>query len=319
MIIVTGGAGFIGSNLVRKLNQLGHTDIIVVDDLKEGVKFRNLVDCHIADYLDKKDFLEKISQDRYFTPTMIDVLFHQGACSDTTEWDGQYLMQNNYEYSKILLHYCLPKRIPFIYASSGAIYGANTVFKEEPANEQPLNMYGYSKLLFDQHVRRLLPVIENEGSQVVGLRYFNVYGPRESHKGAMASVAFHLDKQAKETGYVKLFEGREGYKDGEQRRDFIYVEDVVDINLWFLNHPKHSGIYNVGTGRAETFNAVAKGVLKYHKEAILSYITFPAHLKECYQSFTEADITALRSLGCAHTFHTVAEGIEKYMEWLNGK
>jgi len=315
MIIVTGGAGFIGSNLIKTLNGQGRSDILVVDNLKHGIKFRNLADLQIENYIDKHDFIEKIRQDHEFSST-IDMVFHQGACSVTTEWDGHYMMKNNYEYSKELLHYCVSRQIPFIYASSAAVYGANTTFQEMPANELPLNVYGYSKLLFDQYVRQLLPKVH---SQIVGLRYFNVYGPRESHKGSMASVAYHLNVQANENKLIKLFEGCDGYKNGEQRRDFIYVEDVVNVNLWFSQNSDKSGIFNLGTGRSQTFNDVAKGVLAYHQGAKLEYIAFPAHLKGRYQSFTEADISSLRDAGYDQPFLSVEQGVQKYMEWLNGQ
>lgn len=313
MIIVTGGAGFIGSNIVKGLNEQGRTDILVVDDLKNGIQFKNIADCQIADYMDKYDFLEKLLRDEEFN-AQIECVYHEGACSATTEWDGQYMMKNNYEYSKVLLHYCIKRQIPFLYASSAATYGANTKFKEEPANELPLNVYGYSKLLFDQYVRRILP---NVHSQIVGFRYFNVYGPRESHKGSMASVAFHLNNQARDSGMIKLFEGCDGYGDGEQRRDFIYIDDVVKVNLWFAKHPEISGIFNVGTGRCQSFNDVAKGVLAFHPQAKLEYIPFPEHLKGRYQSFTEADISSLRQAGYDQAFMTVEQGVAKYMDWLH--
>ena len=315
MIIVTGGTGFVGSNIVKALNNQGREDILVVDDLKNGIKFKNLADCQIMDYIDKKDFLTKIHQSETFN-SVIDIIYHQGACSATTEWDGQYMMKNNYDYSKDVLHYCIKRQIPFIYASSAATYGANTIFKETPEYELPLNVYGYSKLLFDQYVRKILP---NVHSQIVGLRYFNVYGPREAHKGNMASVAFHLNNQAINTQQVKLFQGCDGYANGEQRRDFIYIDDVVKINLWFAAHSGKSGIFNVGTGRSQTFNEVAQGVLKFHTNAKLEYVAFPEHLKGRYQSFTEADISALREIGYDAPFMTVGQGVEKYMEWLNGQ
>ena len=233
MIIVTGGAGFIGSNLVKGLNDMGRRDILVVDDLKDGTKFRNIADCDIADYMDKDDFLAQLESGAGFAEP-IDVIFHNGACSATTEWDGHYMMKINYDYSKVLLHYCLEHGIQYLYASSASVYGAGPVFKESAEYEQPLNVYGYSKFQFDQYVRNLLP---RASSQVAGFRYFNVYGPREQHKGSMASVAFHLNNQLKETGKVRLFKGCDGYGDGEQRRDFIYVGDVVAVNLWFWQHP----------------------------------------------------------------------------------
>jgi len=312
MIIVTGGAGFIGSNLVKKLNALGRRDILVIDDLTDGTKFRNLVGCEIADYLDKHDFLERISG-KVGGGEKIEVIFHQGACAVTTEWDGHYMMRNNYEYSKSILRYCLVHHIPLIYASSAAIYGKKTSFKEEPINECPLNVYGYSKLLFDQYVRRLWPQI---GSQVVGLRYFNVYGPQETHKKSMASVAFHLSQQLKTQDKIKLFTGSDGYADGEQRRDFVYVEDVVDVNLWFWQHPKAMGIFNCGTGKSRTFNDVARAIINAYHRGEIEYIPFPENLRESYQSFTEADITRLREIGCDLPFKSLEEGIEIYVDFL---
>jgi ADP-L-glycero-D-manno-heptose 6-epimerase len=312
MIIVTGGAGFIGSNLVLGLNARGYDDILVVDHLTNGVKYKNLVDCRIADYLDRSTFLERLRQGAFSAET-IEAIFHQGACSTTTEWDGRYMMDNNYEYSKTLFHYCQSHKIPFIYASSAAVYGADLTFKEELAYEGPLNVYGYSKFQFDQYLRRQTKLT----AQVVGLRYFNVYGPREAHKGSMASVAFHLNNQIKTSDELKLFEGCDGYNDGEQRRDFIYVGDVVDINLWFMDNPQVSGIYNCGTGRSQTFNDVANAVIKYHRRGQIKYIPFPEHLKGCYQSFTEANLDHLRAAGCDHQFKSVEQGVQLYMEWLN--
>lgn len=314
MIIVTGGAGFIGSNLVLGLNQKkGYDDILVVDNLTDGTKYKNLVDCHIADYLDKKDFLEKL-QSGVFASKKIEAIFHQGACSTTTEWDGRYMMENNYEYSKILFHFCQTHEIPLIYASSAAVYGADSHFKEQLEFEEPLNVYGYSKFQFDQYIRKYESKLT---AQVVGLRYFNVYGPGEEHKGSMASIAFHLNKQIQTTGIIRLFEGCDGYSNGEQRRDFVYVGDVVDINLWFLDHPKVSGIYNAGTGSSQTFNDVANTILAYHQKGLLEYMPFPEHLKGHYQSYTEANLDKLRAVGCEHQFKTVEEGVYLYMEWLN--
>lgn len=313
MIIVTGGAGFIGSNIVQGLNARGIDDILVVDDLTDGTKFKNIADGRIADYMDKDDFLDCVLGGD-LDDVSIDAIFHEGACSSTTEWDGQFMMENNYEYSKTLFHFCQQQNVPFIYASSASVYGGGSVFKEELANEEPLNVYGYSKFLFDQYVRG-----QELTSQVVGLRYFNVYGPREQHKGSMASVAFHLNNQLRDKGEVKLFAGCDGYGDGEQVRDFIYVGDVVDVNLWFLDNPTVSGIFNCGTGQSQPFNDVAKGVLDYHQKGSLSYTPFPDHLKGHYQSFTEADLTALRAAGCDHTFKTVDEGVKCYMEWLSAR
>jgi len=315
MIIVTGGAGFVGSNLVLALNKRGQSDIIVVDDLKDGSKFVNMVEAEIADYRDKDAFLQQVIGTA--TPGPIEAVFHNGACSDTTEWNGQYMMALNFEYSKALLEHCLTRNIPFIYASSAAVYGGGKVFKEERQNERPLNMYGYSKFLFDQYVRRRLKTAPK--SQVVGFRYFNVYGPREQHKGKMASTAFHFNNQILATGKCKLFGGSGGYDDGEQRRDFIHVDDVCALNLWALDHPKVSGIFNLGTGRSQTFNDVANAVIKYHGKGKIEYIPFPENLKGRYQSFTEADMSALRAAGCEHPFMTVEQGVGKYMEWLNKK
>ncbi len=315
MIIVTGGAGFIGSNLVKQLNQLGHENIIVVDNLKDGSKFYNLDDCEIADYLDQDDFIQQIKENRTFTEKA-DVIFHQGACSDTTEWDGRYMMENNYEYSKHLLHYCQEHKIPYIYASSAAIYGGSSTFKEERQYEKPLNVYGYSKFLFDQYVRRHQFQLE---SPVVGLRYFNVYGPREQHKDKMASVAYHFDQQLKQTGKMRLFAGSDGYADGEQQRDFVYVEDVVDVNIWLWKNPQVSGIYNVGTGKSQTFNDVANAVKAFHQKGEVEYIAFPEHLKGSYQSFTEANISALRKTGYNKAFKTVEQGVTDYLKKLNNQ
>jgi ADP-L-glycero-D-manno-heptose 6-epimerase len=312
MIIVTGGAGFIGSNLVKSLNEAGYQEILVVDDLKDGTKFVNLVDCEIADYMDKDEFLAMIVSGENFGN--VEAVFHQGACSATTEWDGKYMMDVNYQYSKDLLHYCLERRIPFLYASSASVYGMGPVFKEDRVNEKPLNVYGYSKYLFDQYVRQLLPDID---SQVIGFRYFNVYGPREQHKGSMASVAFHLNNQVLAGENPKLFEGCDGYENGGQTRDFVYVGDVCAVNLWCWQHSAPSGIYNLGTGAAEPFKAVAEAVIGFHGKGEIEFIPFPDHLKGRYQSFTEADMQQLRFIGYDKPFKTVAEGVAEYMAWLN--
>lgn len=316
MIIVTGGAGFIGSHIIKGLNAKGYTKILVVDNLTEGIKYKNLLDCEIDDYIDKQTFLEKIKNNDSFSHS-VRAVFHEGACSNTAEWNGRYMMQNNYEYSKVLLHYCLNRKIQFLYASSAAVYGGSRVFQENPAYEVALNVYGYSKLLFDKYVRRIrFNSPDYSAIQVVGLRYFNVYGAGESHKASMASVAFHFNNQLKMGDTVKLFAGDETYADGEQRRDFVYVKDVVDVNLWFLEHHEVSGIFNVGTGRSESFNAVAKAVIDWHKRGNIVYIPFPDHLKDHYQHFTEADIHLLRSAGYNATFKNVAEGVKDYLDSL---
>lgn len=312
MHIVTGGAGFIGSNLVRALIDRGHDDVIVVDDLEDGHKFVNIADQPIADYLDKDEFLRRLASDKAFSND-IAAVFHEGACSATTEWNGRYMMENNYAYSKVLLHHCLQNRTPYLYASTAAVYGGSTTFVEDPLFENPLNVYGYSKLQFDRYVRR---VAANPDSQVVGLRYFNVYGPREQHKGPMASVAFHFNSQVLEDGEVRLFSGTDGYGDGEQLRDFVYVDDICDVNLWFLDNPDVSGIFNAGTGRAQTFNDVANAVIHWHGNGKIRYISFPDHLKGAYQSFTQADLTQLREVGCDVDFRPVEKGVKDYLDQL---
>jgi ADP-L-glycero-D-manno-heptose 6-epimerase len=318
--IVTGAAGFIGSNMIKALNARGVDRIIAVDNLSRGDKFRNLVDCQIADYMDKQEFLSLIEQDAF--EGEIDFINHQGACSDTMEHDGRYMMANNYRYTVSLFRFCQTHDIPLIYASSAAVYGGSDTFREDPACESPLNVYGYSKLLFDQYIRQHWDNIE---SQVVGLRYFNVYGPREQHKERMASVAFHLANQFREHGKVKLFAGCDGYADGEQRRDFISVEDVVKVNLFFMEHPDRSGIFNCGTGRSQSFNDVAVATLNavqgknqsladYVAQGILEYIPFPEALKGKYQSFTQADVSQLRSTGYREEFLTVEQGVSRYVQ-----
>jgi ADP-L-glycero-D-manno-heptose 6-epimerase len=320
MIVVTGGAGFIGSNLVRELNRRGCDDVVVVDDLSDGRKFVNLVDCRIADYFDKSEFVQRLKDDEL---GKIEAIFHQGACAVTTEWNGRFMMETNFRYSVDVYEYCTAKRVPLIYASSAAVYGASSAFKEDdPAAERPLNVYGYSKLLFDQYVRRRLGKRGRTAkgrAPVVGLRYFNVYGPREAHKGPMASVAFHLHGQVAATGHARLFEGSGGYAAGEQRRDFIHVGDVVDVNLWFYEHRKASGVFNVGTGASATFNDVANAVIAWHGRGAVRYIPFPDDLKSRYQSFTEADITALRRAGYSRPFRDVAVGVKDYLDALGAQ
>lgn len=311
MILVTGGAGFIGSNIVKALNAQGRKDILVVDNLKNGKKFINIADCDIADYLDKEDFQARIFAEEGLPK--IDCVFHEGACSATTEWDGKYVMDNNYEYSKDLLHFCLARKIPFLYASSAATYGDGPIFIEDRQYEKPLNVYGYSKFQFDQYVRQMLPQAQ---SQVVGFRYFNVYGPREQHKGDMASVAFKLHNQLLSGENPKLFGEYDGYGPGMQTRDFVYIDDVVKVNLWFMAHPDKSGIFNLGPGAAEPFKHVAEAVIDFHGKGKIEYIPFPEHLKGAYQSFTQADNRRLRQAGYNDPFHTVAEGVHNYLTWL---
>ena len=323
MIIVTGGAGFIGSNVVRGLNERGLDNILVVDDLSDGDKVRNIEDCAIEDYMDKEEFLSRIKQGMEFGgPSAI---YHQGACSDTMESDGRYIMETNYEYSKALFHYCGNHDVPFIYASSASVYGGGEIFKEDPEFEQALNAYAYSKLLFDRYVRKNRSASD---AQVVGLRYFNVYGKGEQHKGRMASVAYHLYNQYHEQGVVKLFAGSGGYADGEQLRDFVWIDDVVDVNLHFLEHPEDGGIFNVGSGRAQTFNDVATAVLNtlegvekttadWVADKKIQYIPFPDALVGKYQSYTKADLTNLTMSGDYNkNFASVEEGVQAYINQL---
>lgn len=311
MIVVTGGAGFIGSNLLRALNAAGRSDILVVDNLRNGRKFRNLVDCEFLDYVDKDDFLRDLPQLDGRGP--IAVMFHLGACSTTTEWDGRYLMQNNYAYSRTLLHHCLERGIRFVYASSAAVYGGGETFVEERRFESPLNAYGYSKFAFDQYVRRLLPGAD---TLIAGMRYFNVYGPHEAHKEAMASVAFHFHNQLITSGQLRLFSGSDGYGDGEQRRDFVHVADAAEATLWFGLHGQQSGIFNIGTGRSQTFNDVANAVIAAHDRGIITYVPFPEQLIGRYQNFTEADLAQLRAAGYKGGFRSVEHGVADYVDWL---
>jgi ADP-L-glycero-D-manno-heptose 6-epimerase len=327
--VVTGAAGFIGSRLVAALNRAGITSILAVDNLETADKFRNLADCEIDDYLDKRDFLERIEANQF--DANVEAVLHQGACSDTMHADGRYMMDNNYRYSRVLLDWCQDEEIPFLYASSAAVYGAGRKFSEDRANEAPLNVYAYSKFLFDQVVRSRLP---GRTSQIVGLRYFNVYGPNEAHKGRMASVALHAYQQLLSEGCVRLFVGSDGFANGEQRRDFVHVDDVANVNLHFLERPEISGVYNCGTGRAQSFNDVASAVVNTVRSAQgepplataelaaqgrIQYIPFPPQLEGKYQSFTEADLGQLRAAGYPGEFMTVEQGVAAYVRDLLGK
>jgi ADP-L-glycero-D-manno-heptose 6-epimerase len=318
--VVTGAAGFIGSRLIQGLNRRGVGDVIAVDNLAQADKFRNLRGCEIADYIDQAQFLAELR--RY--EGAVEAVFHQGACSDTMETDGRYMMENNYRYSMRLLDWCQEEEVPLIYASSASVYGAGPEFREERRCERPLNIYGYSKFLFDQAVRRSL---ESAAAQIVGLRYFNVYGPNEAHKGRMASVAFHAFNQFQAEGRVRLFVGSDGYGDGEQRRDFVHVDDVVAVNLWMLERPEVSGVFNCGTGRAQTFNEVAAAVINtlrgtrssaqdLAEENLIQYIPFPSALVGKYQSYTQADLTRLRATGLQGDFMGVQEGVSAYVKEL---
>lgn len=320
-ILVTGAAGFIGCNNVLELNRRGYTDIVAVDNLTKSEKFVNLAKCQISDYFDKVDFIERVRRDALPIP---DAIFHQGACSDTMETDGRYMMENNYRYTLELFNWAQRHRVPFIYASSAATYGASQVFVEDVKNEGPLNVYGYSKYLFDQVLRAHMHELK---APVVGLRYFNVYGPHEQHKGRMASVAFHQYFQFKKEGRVRLFEGCLGYGNGCQMRDFVYVEDVINVAMYFMTAGK-SGIFNCGSGRAQPFNDVALTVVNSLSgtdhtleeavaQGLIEYIPFPEALKGKYQAYTQADLTHLREAGFTAPMHTVQEGTAKYMQYLS--
>ena len=327
-IIVTGAAGFIGSNIVKALNERGITDIVAVDNLSRAEKFRNLADCDILHYLDKHEFIRQVRE--HILPYRdIRAVFHQGACSDTMNHDGLYMMDNNYQYSLDLLDWCQDERIPFLYASSAAVYGGGGVFSEAREYESPLNVYGYSKFLFDQVVRRRSAA--GLSAQVAGFRYFNVYGAREQHKERMASVAFHHSHQYRKLGHVTLFGGWDGYADGAQSRDFVSVEDVVKVNLFFFDHPEKSGIFNLGTGRSQPFNDLAAATVnacraaegkpplsldELVKEELIRYSPFPDALKGKYQSYTKADISRLRDAGYQDSFYSVEEGVSRYVQTL---
>lgn len=311
MIVVTGAAGFIGSNIVAGLNARGRDDIILVDDMQDGRKCLNLADLDFQDYYEYDDFLARIHVGEGFGG--IDAIFHQGACSDTTAWDGRYVMARNFTYSKALHGYCTTRGIPLIYASSASVYGRGPEFAETRACENPLNMYAFSKLAFDHYVRAQTPQVE---SQVVGLRYFNVYGPREQHKGAMASVAWQFSNQIERADECRLFVGSDGYADGEQQRDFVYVDDCVAVNLWLLDNPGVAGIFNCGSGRSQSFNNVADAVIAWHGRGNKRYIEFPEHLVGRYQSHTCADMSRLREAGYDAAFASVEAGVKSYLDWL---
>lgn len=303
MIAVTGGAGFIGSNIVRGLNKRGFDDILVIDDLSDGSKHKNLNRLNFYDYIDYEDFTAELNS------FDIEVIFHQGACSDTTEPDGRYMMDLNYNYTKNLWRYSMERGIRFLYASSASVYGdGHDGFRESCECEYPLNVYAFSKYQTDRYLRRNWGLVK---SQTVGLRYFNVYGPNENHKGKMASVAFHLFNQIKRGEHMKLFEGSENF-----RRDFIHVDDVVNVNMFFMEHPEISGIFNCGTGKAQSFMDIADAMRSVYPEASLDMIPFPDELKGKYQDFTEADLTNLRKAGYNGSFMNVADGVKDYIEVL---
>jgi ADP-L-glycero-D-manno-heptose 6-epimerase len=311
VIIVTGGAGFVGSNLVHELNRIGERNILLVDNLTSASKFPNLAGAQYADYMDKREFRIALKAGD-FEGIRMRAILHQGACTNTLDDDDRYMMDNNFTYSKELLHFALEHRIPFIYASTAAVYGESTNFNEIAANERPLNVYGYSKLVFDNYVRHLMPQMK---STVIGLRYFNVYGPRERHKGRMASVVHNFTRQLKGTGKISVFEGSGGYGNGEQCRDFIFVKDIVRINIFFAGlqqeasmKPVHA-VVNAGTGEAHTFKTVAELLIQLHGPGEIEYIPFPDDLRNRYQHYTQAEVAGLRASGYTAPFTPLEEGI----------
>lgn len=313
MTILTGGAGFVGSNLLKRLNAEGHDDILVVDSLKNAAKYRNLVGARFLDFVDRHDFQRLVEAGK--APEKIDAILHQGACTDTMEYDGAYMMRTNYDDSKALLHLALDRRIPFVYASSAAVYGHAPFSVEIAANEWPLNVYGYSKLQFDRYVRRLLPEAQ---STVVGLRYFNVYGHGEAHKGPMASMAFHFAQQVRETGVAKLFGAFGTYGPGESTRDFVSVKDLVEINMFFLRHGGRA-ILNAGSGVDHTWNDLSRAVIAAVGRGRIEYIDFPEGLKDKYQLGTRADLGLLRACGYDRAFTPLAEGIQNYVSTMDAE
>jgi ADP-L-glycero-D-manno-heptose 6-epimerase len=311
MIILTGGAGFIGSNLLSALNAKGVTDVIVVD---RRDRLRNLDDLKFSDLMQPDEFARAI--ERKSLPDRIGAIFHQGACADTTCTDGHYMINNNFTFSKSILHFALSRKVPLVYASSAAVYGGSSASAPSRENERPLNLYALSKLAFDNHVRI---VAAKSQSTVAGLRYFNVYGPRESHKGKMASMVYQLYRQLKTSGRARLFESTGGYGDGEQRRDFVFVNDIVRVNLALAEGPVRNGVFNVGTGEARSFNEVARTIITQLGAGEIEYIPFPKSLAGKYQSFTQADISALRNTGYTDSLSTLESGIAKSIEAWNGE
>ncbi len=309
-IIITGGAGFIGSNLVKSLNDKGIFDIYIVDDLNSHFKKSYLEKLIYIKYFDKKDF-RKLLQNKQLPKA--ESIIHLGACSDTTEYNMQYLLDNNVAYSKDIFKYCLDSGIKFIYASSAAVYGDGVNgYNENVTKLWPLNPYAKSKYLFDEWVIKK----SHKPSTCVGLRFFNVYGPNEFHKGKMASMVFQAFNQVNDNGAIRLFKSyNKKYADGAQQRDFIYVCDVVDVIEFFLKQKNSTGIFNVGSGKARSFNDLAKALFKsMQKDENIQYIAMPKSLIAKYQYFTQADLDHLRSAGYKGSFTTIEEGIRKYVQ-----
>lgn len=310
-VIITGGAGFIGSCVVRTLNDRGISDIIVVDNIANTEKWKNLRNKKYREYIHKSQFLQKLQSGSF---GKIGGIIHMGACSSTTQQDFDYLWMNNVEYTKTLWKYCSDNQIPLLYASSAATYGDGTEgFRDKKDIDvlKPLNGYGYSKQAFDQWALKqdVAPV------QYVGLKFFNVYGPNEYFKGGMASMAYHGFKQVKENGRIRLFKScHPDYEDGGQLRDFVYVKDVCDVICFFMEHPQYSGIFNVGTGKAQSFAALAEAV--FHAmglEPEIEYFDMPGELMRNYQYYTEADISSLREIGYSREFMDVEQGVFDYV------
>jgi ADP-L-glycero-D-manno-heptose 6-epimerase len=311
VIVVTGGAGFIGGNLVADL-VAGGREVVVVDELRRA-SAEGRVPRGIRDALDKDEFVTRLEAGD-FDPPRCEAVVHLGACTDTTERDEGYLLRNNVQYSERLLAWALARRVPFLYASSAAVYGHGPWFVDVPGYEAPLSGYARSKWLFDQRVRAVLAAAS---SQVLGLRYFNVYGPGEAHKGAMASMVFRLHATCRAGGPVRLFGASHGWAAGEQRRDFVDVADAVAVARWFLERPDRSGIFNVGTGTSTSFNELARLVLSCCGGDVIEYVPMPPAVHEGYQSYTCADLSALRRVGYDTPFQPLAVTVPEYLRQLD--
>jgi len=311
MYIVTGGAGFIGSAFIWKLNQSGIDDILVVDNLGCSEKWKNLVNRRYKDYIHKSGFLEHLLADKF---SDIDGIIHLGACSSTTERDADFLMENNFHFSWTVARYAIDHGVRLINASSAATYGdGEHGFSDNEAGIsalRPLNMYGYSKQLLDLWLLR-----ENLTDKVASLKFFNVFGPNEYHKGDMSSVIYKAFFQVRDTGGIRLFKSyRSQYPDGGQLRDFVYVKDCVELIYWLLNHPKTNGIFNVGTGQARSWNDLAKSVFAaMDVSCSIEYIEMPEHLKAKYQYFTQAEMDKIQTAGCPVRFRSLEEGVHDYI------
>jgi ADP-L-glycero-D-manno-heptose 6-epimerase len=310
MIVVTGATGFIGRNLVKKLNFIGYQNLILVDKNKKNNILKDLVYKKFYNY---NRFIYLINNSKF--NYRISLIFHLGANSLTTESNFPLILKENYIYTKNLIHYCLKKNIKIIYASSASVYGTNTKNFKENSILNPSNFYSITKALIDFYVLDILK--KNKKSNIIGLRYFNVYGPGENKKKNMASVIYHFNKQISQKRYVNLFKGHNGYKDGEQVRDFVHVNDCVDVNIWFMKK-KANGIYNVGTGKISTFNLIAKEIFRYYNyKNDIKYIDIPLNLKNNYQNYTKASLSLLRRIGYKKKFTSIKDGIKSYSDFLN--